>query len=81
MDFVEWLENTKFLQHRSAQDVRSHLRRVKKILGAETIDENTSAILERNDAYLALPRGIQRQLRRAIRLFLEFKSEKSALSK
>lgn len=75
MEFFDWLKSKKAYQDRSARDVLSRLKRVKNLLGSDLIDKDTIKNLEQNDSVKALSAPARAQLRRCVKLYLEFKSK------
>ena len=81
MVFKDWLIKKKMLKNRSAQDVESRLKRVKSLLGIKTINENSLKKLNNNEVFLSLTTSIRSQLRRSVKLYLEFELEKAGINK
>ena len=74
-DFPSWLEEEKKYTHRVCLDIPSRLRRACKILGIQEPDENTIQELELRTDFKSMNRNIKSQLRRSVRLYLEYKSQ------
>ncbi|MDD4321819.1 MAG: hypothetical protein PHH31_09800 [Acidaminococcaceae bacterium] len=72
--FEMWLISTKGYSKKSSHDVLSRKKRVLTILGTEKIDASTLSTLEKNLDFLALSMTVKSQLRRAVRLTLEFEN-------
>ncbi len=72
MDFTSWLEQKKGISPKSAHDVASRLKRVRTILQLDTIDAATIQQLERCGSFAELTMTVRSQLRRTVRLYLEF---------
>lgn len=70
--FTEWLKQEKKLGRASAYDIKSRIKRVKKILNSEIIVEKTITELDNNEAFLALNNVVRSQLKGAVKLFLEY---------
>ena len=81
MDFKDWLQEKKNLKGRSAQDVESRLKRVIKILCIKKVTKNTLKNLENDEDFLALTVSVRSQLRRSVRLYLEYELENSSIIK
>lgn len=75
MDFLEWLEKEKGMSHKSSGDVVSRLKRVLLILGEKDISGIELNKLEEKAKFQALSITVKSQLRRAIKLYTEFKSK------
>ena len=73
MNFSELLENNKDMSHKSSHDVASRLKRAMNILNVEDIDVKDLKLLEEKEEFQALSMTVKSQLRRAIRLYKEFK--------
>lgn len=71
-EFTEWLKKEKNLERASAYDIKSRIKRVKKILNSEIIVEKTIMELDNNEAFLALNNVVRSQLKGAVKLFLEY---------
>lgn len=75
MDFKEWLKCEKKYTDRSASDILSRIKRVRKILNIKTVEENSEKILEEHDKFKDLSCSVKSQLRKALRLYRDFKGE------
>ena len=75
MDYSEWLEKEKGLSHKVSHDVNSRLRRVCQILSSENIDDKTLALLEANANFRSLSMTVKSQLRRSVRLYIEYQAK------
>lgn len=74
--FLEWLVNKKGYGIRSTRDVVSRMKRVSTIISLpEDIDEHMILLLNRNPLFNELSVSVRSQLRRALRLMIEFRSE------
>lgn len=60
---------------RSARDVCSRLKRVYLLLDKENVDENTIYSLESNNEFKGLSMSVRSQLRKSVKLFLEYKNK------
>ena len=67
-----WLVNEKNMSLRAARDVVSRQKRVMKLVGSDTINENTLDLLISNKQFLKLSLYIKSQLKRATVLVLEY---------
>jgi DNA (cytosine-5)-methyltransferase 1 len=74
-DFREWLQNTKSLTKNSAEDVVSRIKRAKTIMEVDIpIDIETLLFhFMGKSAFKALTSTVKSQLKRAIKLYKEFK--------
>jgi len=74
-DFREWLQNIKLLTKNSAEDVVSRIKRAKNIMEVDVpIDIETLLFLFMGKpAFKALTATVKSQLKRAIKLYKEFK--------
>lgn len=72
--FRQWLQSVKGLGERSARDVSSRVKRVQTMLETELIAGNTLDILEQNEEFKQISMSVKSQLRRSIKLYLEFKN-------
>lgn len=72
---VEWLITEKQMSIRSAKDVISRCGRVHKMLGIDTLEKNTLDKLQENEQFKECSMFIKSQLKRTVRLCLEFMSE------
>ena len=75
MEYSEWLENEKGLSHKVSHDVNSRLKRVYQILSTDDIDDKTISLLETNEHFRSLSMTVKSQLRRSVRLYLEYKAK------
>ena len=76
IDFQTWLQNTKSLTKNSATDVVSRIKRAKKIMDIDVpIDIDTLLFhFTEKPTFKALTITVKSQLKRAIKLYMEFKS-------
>lgn len=72
--FEDWLVTVKGYSRKASHDVLSRQKRVLNILGTKHLDLETLPILERNSEFLSLTMSVKSQLRRAVRLSLEFEN-------
>jgi len=74
-DFREWLQNTKLITKNSAEDVVSRIKRAKSIMEVDVpIDIETLLFhFMGKPAFKALTSTVKSQLKRAIKLYKEFK--------
>ena len=74
---VEWLVVEKQMGTRSAKDILSRCGRVYRMLGVDTLDENSLEFLQQNEQFKASSMFVKSQLKRTVTLCLEFmKKEK-----
>lgn len=74
---VEWLVVEKQMGTRSAKDILSRCGRVYRMLGVDTLDENSLELLQQNKQFKASSMFVKSQLKRTVTLCLEFmKKEK-----
>lgn len=71
-EFKNWLETEKQLSQRSARDVCSRLRRSKDIAGISKVSSKSVSNLEDIDEFNDLSSSVKSQLKRSIKLYLEF---------
>lgn len=74
--FIAWLQDSHGMTKRSAKDVVSRLKRVKRITNTEKLDSQTIDTLTECQEYLEAGRVVKAQLKRSVSLFLEFMSSK-----
>lgn len=72
MDFREWLIKEKKYSERSSKDVLSRLRRVNTLANEDVIDNTTLDKLINLEEFKVLSVSIRSQLKRAIRLNMEY---------
>jgi len=78
-ELIEWLQEEKNLQERSARDVRSHLKRAEKFvdLSQSNLDgDDLAYLLNKNPEFSNLSTSVRSHLRRAVRLLKEFERVK-----
>lgn len=73
-DFLAWLENDRHMASRSARDVVSRLKRVMNMLQGYPIDALSISKLEDENEFAKCSMFIKSQLRRSIKLYLEYSS-------
>lgn len=78
MNFSEWLEIEKGMSRKSSHDAASRLKRAMNILGTEYVTGEELNLLEEKDEFTSLSITVRSQLRRALRLYAEFKTVKDA---
>lgn len=71
-EFRTWLKSCKGFSTRSSNDVLSRLKRVMILVGVETVDSNTSSLLENSNQFANCSLSVKSQLRRAIILYNEY---------
>jgi hypothetical protein len=71
MSFEQWLISVKQMSNRSARDVISRQKRVKKITGSDSIKKDTLELLVANEQFQQLTMYIKSQLKRTVALALE----------
>ncbi len=71
-EFEIWLQESKCFSKRSAEDVASRLRRIKRILKTDTITSKSLDKLNLSVDFMACNRTVKQQLRHAINLYLEY---------
>ncbi|HHX8355395.1 hypothetical protein J4H41_17830 [Vibrio alginolyticus] len=78
--FSEWLKSQTALTVNVINDTNSRLNRVKRIIGDVDSDDLNVLLekLENEEAFLSLSRTVKSQLRRALKLYCEFR--RSALN-
>ena len=70
--FEQWLINEKKMSNRSAREVVSRQKRVEKLIGTGSFNENTLELLAENEQFSQLSVYIKSQLKRAVTLVLEY---------
>lgn len=78
MDFtklLEWLINNKKMSKRSAKDVISRCGRVYRMLGINTLNNDTMEKLQECDEFKESSMFIKSQLKRTVALCLEFMND------
>lgn len=73
MNFSEWLIKEKEYSLKASHDVASRLKRVQSLLGVEEIPQNAVERLEAVANFKILSMSVKSQLRRASKLYLEYK--------
>lgn len=75
---VEWLVLEKHMRTRSAKDVLSRWGRVCRMLGVDTLDDNSLETLQQNEQFKQSSVFVKSQLKRTVTLCMEFmgRSEK-----
>lgn len=76
MDFATWLEKEKGFSHKGSRDAESRIKRVKGLLKDSSITQETITELEKISDFTNLSISVKSQLRRSVKLYLEF-SEKN----
>lgn len=74
MDFITWLQEVKHMGKKSATDVQSRLNRALGIINQKTVSVETLDKIAKNDEFNSLSVSVKSQLRRSIRLYLEYKN-------
>lgn len=77
MDFITWMIEEKNILKKSAHDVQSRLNRVQGITKEKNISKNTIDHLEKCEGFTSLSLTVKSQLRRSVRLYLEYKETKN----
>lgn len=75
-EFVNWLIVKKNYTTKSAHDVQSRLKRVQTIVRNQDIVDNTIAFLEKEGDFQCLTVSVKSQLRRTVRLYLQYELDK-----
>lgn len=75
-EFLKWLVIKKNFTTKSAHDVQSRLKRVQTITHNQGIVENTIVILEKEPDFQCLTVSVKSQLRRTVRLYLQYELDK-----
>lgn len=75
MEFSEWLEDVRGFSHKVSHDIVSRLRRVLQIVGKNKISKDTITVLETKGEFNSLSMCVKSQLRRSIRLYMEYQGE------
>lgn len=72
LSFKEWLIKEKNMSDRSARDVISRQKRIKKILNTNSFDAESLGLLVENELFSQLSICIRSQLKRTIFLSIEY---------
>lgn len=72
MEFLEWLQSERGYSRVVAGDINSRLKRVRRVLHQDNISDKTISNLEANESFSDFSVNIKSQLRRAVRLYLEY---------
>lgn len=72
-DFKNWLQDNKNITHKVSMDNASRVKRALSILGTDNITPCSLGELETNDNFMNLSVSVKSQIRRAVRLYIEFK--------
>jgi hypothetical protein len=75
-DIYTWLKEDKGMKDRSARDVISRIKRVKRITNQSAISERSLGNLKECDEFVASSSCIRAQLNRAVGLQLEYLTTK-----
>ena len=71
-DFKLWQQNFKHISHKVSMDNASRVKRALSILGAESIVADSLNHLETNSNFRELSVSVKSQIRRAVRLYIEY---------
>ena len=71
-EFKKWLKETKKMQERSARDVLCRLNRVNSFVGKVIVDKDTLKKLDDSEKFRECTTAVKAQLKRAVRLYIEF---------
>ena len=71
--FNDWLIKEKNFTTKAAHDTLSRVKRVQKLINRDSIPENALDLLESSVEFKGLSMCVKSQLRRASKLFLEYK--------
>ena len=74
--FRVWLEKEKNFSTRGAQDVVSRVQRVQRMIKSDALSEKSIEVLNANEEFLNLSTFVRSQLRRAVRLYMEYEQVK-----
>ena len=74
--FNSWLCEQKNYKERSARDACCRLKRVYLILNKESVNKETVDELEKKKEFKELSISVRSQLRKSVRLYLEYKGIK-----
>ena len=70
--YKNWLQNYKHISHKVAMDNVSRVKRALSILGEDNITLHSLENLEINDDFKSLSVSVKSQIRRAVKLFIEY---------
>ena len=76
MEFKEWLMEEKQYSDRASRDVQSRLKRALSFTGEKKVSLETLEQIEANVNFKGLSISVKSQLRRAVRLYDEYLSNK-----
>lgn len=71
-DFKKWQEEYKQITHKVAMDNSSRVKRALDMLDTDNITQSCLANLEMNDRFKNLSPSVKSQIRKAVRLYIEF---------
>lgn len=74
-DFKEWLIKNEHRSERVAIDINSRLRRVMKLLNTENINDKSLREIDKNREFNLLTMTVKSQLRKAIKLYCDYKEK------
>jgi FtsH-binding integral membrane protein len=71
-NFKNWQQDNKHISHKVSMDNASRVKRAISFLGTENIVPDSLKDLETNTCFKALSVSVKSQIRRAMRLYIEF---------
>ena len=74
-EYKKWLQDSKNLSYKVAMDNASRIKRAMAILCVENIGVDSIESLEKNEEFRSLSVSVKSQIRRAIRLYIEYQKE------
>ncbi len=71
-EFKNWQQECKNISYKVSMDNASRVKRVLSILCIDNITQCSLSDLEANDSFKALSVSVKSQMRRAVRLYIEY---------
>lgn len=71
-EFKSWLQNYKHISHKVSMDNASRVKRALFFLKAENISPHSLGDLELNNSFKELSVSVKSQIRRAVKLYIEY---------
>ena len=71
-NYKNWLQGNKQISHKVSMDNASRVKRALSLLGTDSITSNSLEELENNDSFKNLSVSVKSQIRRAVKLYIEY---------
>ena len=71
-DYKNWLQDNKQISRKVSMDNVSRVKRALSLLGSDSITFGSLEELENNDGFKSLSVSVKSQIRRAVKLYIEF---------